>query len=136
MSSSGAMICDRVRMSAYTKALKQVVTEDSVVLDLGAGTGIFSLLACHLGASKVYAIEPFDAICGGEEAARRDGFGQIEFIQNMSQHTELPQSVDVMVSDLRALRRFCNITFHRSSTRGPGSCRRVKYRSPDVTTFG
>ena len=53
----GVMIADRVRVEAYRQALRRVVTPDSIVIDLGAGTGIFTLLACQLGARHVYAIE-------------------------------------------------------------------------------
>ena len=45
----GRMIGDRVRLDAYAEALRRVVTPDSIVLDIGAGTGIMSLLACQAG---------------------------------------------------------------------------------------
>lgn len=67
----GAMIADRVRVSAYADALRRVITSDSVVIDLGTGTGIFALLACRFGARRVYAIEPSDAIQVAREIAAR-----------------------------------------------------------------
>jgi predicted RNA methylase len=57
-----SMIAERVRMRAYTAALRNAVKPGSVVLDLGAGKGIFAVLACRFGARRVYAIEPSDAI--------------------------------------------------------------------------
>ena len=50
----GRMIADEVRMDAYVSALRFVVRPDSVVVDIGAGTGIFALLACRFGARRVY----------------------------------------------------------------------------------
>jgi type I protein arginine methyltransferase len=74
------------------------------VLDIGAGTGILSLLACKLGAGKVYAIEPSDALAIGIELARANGFAdRIEFIQDSSFDVTLPHPADVMVSDLRGV---------------------------------
>lgn len=49
----GRMIADHVRMDAYAQALKAVVTPESVVLDIGAATGIHALLACKFGARRV-----------------------------------------------------------------------------------
>ncbi|MDH3444335.1 MAG: 50S ribosomal protein L11 methyltransferase, partial [Deltaproteobacteria bacterium] len=49
----GSMIADHVRMDAYARALRRAVTADSVVLDIGTGTGIFALLACQFGARRV-----------------------------------------------------------------------------------
>jgi len=53
---------DRVRTGAYCQALALAVKPGDVVVDLGAGTGIFTLHACRLGARLVHAIEPNDVI--------------------------------------------------------------------------
>ncbi len=98
----GNMIADRVRMDAYYKALKAVVTPNSIVLDIGTGTGIFALLACQLGAKKVYAIEPSDAIEVGKKIANINGYSdRIQFIQQFSTNVRLPELVDIVISDLR-----------------------------------
>jgi protein arginine N-methyltransferase 1 len=97
----GAMIADRVRIGAYADALRRVITTDSVVVDLGTGTGIFALLACRFGARRVYAIEPSDAIQVAREIAAANGFAErIEFRQAMSTEITLPERADVIVSDI------------------------------------
>lgn len=98
----GSMIADRERMRAYVGALERVVKPGCVVLDLGAGTGIFSLYACRFGARRVYAIEPNTAVALLPEIARRNGFAdRIEVIAKESTDVTLPERVDVIVSDLR-----------------------------------
>src|SRR5439155_6787570 len=100
----GKMIADGCRMRAYSGALKRAITSDSCVLDIGAGTGILSLLACQYGARKVYAVEPSSAIAIAEEAARANGFAdRMECIQALSTDIRLPQKADVIVSDLRGV---------------------------------
>jgi protein arginine N-methyltransferase 1 len=96
------MMADAVRMEAYTEALRKAVRPGCVVLDIGTGFGIHALLACQLGAGRVYALDPADAIQVGRELARANGFGdRIEFIQDLSTRVELPTRADVIVSDLR-----------------------------------
>jgi protein arginine N-methyltransferase 1 len=100
----GTMIADTVRMDAYAAALEQVVRPGCVVLDIGTGTGMMAMLACRLGARKVYAIDPGDSIHLARAAARASGFAdRIELIQNLSTRVELPERADVVVSDLRGV---------------------------------
>ena len=100
----GAMMAERVRMDAYARALRQSVQPHSVVVDIGAGTGIFALLACHFGARKVYAIEMDDAIEVAREIAAANGFAdRIQFIQDRSTRVELPERADVIISDMRGI---------------------------------
>lgn len=97
----GSMVRDRRRIDAYTRALSAVITPSSVVLDLGAGIGTFSVLACNAGAAQVYAVEPADVITVAEEIAKANGVSErIRFIQRRADALELPEKVDVIVSDL------------------------------------
>ncbi|HYR07256.1 MAG TPA: 50S ribosomal protein L11 methyltransferase [Longimicrobium sp.] len=100
----GAMLADRVRMDAYEAALARVVRPGSVVLDIGTGTGMMALIACRLGARKVYAVDPGDSVHLARAVARSAGFAdRIEFIQDVSTRVELPERADVAVSDLRGV---------------------------------
>jgi protein arginine N-methyltransferase 1 len=98
----GLMIADRVRMEAHARALRQAVKPGSVVVDIGTGPGLFALLACRLGARRVYAIEPHDIIQLGRELALANGCAErITFIQDLSTRVTLPERADVIVADVR-----------------------------------
>jgi type I protein arginine methyltransferase len=104
VSGHGTMIADKVRTQAYLSALQLAVKPDSVVLDLGAGTGFFALMACRFGARRVFAIEPGDIINTAREVAKANGLEKsIEFYQAMSTEVSLPERADVIVSDLRGV---------------------------------
>jgi protein arginine N-methyltransferase 1 len=100
----GQMIADAGRMEAYDQALREAVRPDSVVVDIGTGTGIFAILAARYGARKVYAIEPSDAIEVAREIAGANGCAdRIEFIQEMSTRVALPEPADLVISDMRGV---------------------------------
>jgi protein arginine N-methyltransferase 1 len=100
----GAMIADRVRMDAYSHALRLSVAPGSVVLDLGAGAGTFALFACRSGARRVYAVEPSNIIEVGREIAAANRLAdRIAFVQQRSEQVRLPERVDVIVSDMRGV---------------------------------
>jgi len=97
------MIADSVRMSAYEEALRRSITPDSVVLDIGAGPGIMSLLAAKIGARRVVAIEPNPLVRVGARLAVENGLAdRIIFVQGLSEQIVLEEKADVVVADLRA----------------------------------
>jgi Arginine methyltransferase oligomerization subdomain/Ribosomal protein L11 methyltransferase (PrmA) len=100
----GQMLADAPRMDAYAAALRHTVTPDSVVMDLGSGPGVFALLACKLGARRVYAVEPDNVIRIAREAAKANGFeDQIEFFEQLSTEINLREPASIIVSDLRGV---------------------------------
>src|SRR5947207_700837 len=58
LSAYGEMIADRVRADAYAEALRKTIRKGSIVVEIGTGPGVFAVLACQLGAARVFAIEP------------------------------------------------------------------------------
>jgi type I protein arginine methyltransferase len=100
--SYGHMAADGVRMDAYARAIARAVTPGSVVVDLGAGTGILSLLAAKAGARKVYAVDTNPAVLLLRELAAENDLGdRIEVHDKSSLELTLPEKADVIVSDLR-----------------------------------
>ena len=100
----GEMIADRVRIDAYREALRRAIRPGAVVVDLGTGPGIMAVLACQLGAGRVYAIERETIIqVGREVAAANHCADKIEFIEELSTKVALPVRADVMVSDIRGV---------------------------------
>jgi protein arginine N-methyltransferase 1 len=100
----GSMIADRIRADAYAQALRKTVRGGSIVVEIGTGPGIFAVLACQVGASRVYAIEPSEIIQVAREVAVANGCtGKIEFFEEFSHRVTLPARADVIVSDLRGV---------------------------------
>ena len=100
----GAMIVDTGRFDAYAKAIARAVRPGDAVAEIGCGPGVFALLACRAGARRVFAIESDDSIHFARQLAAANGFAdRIEFFQSDSRKTELPERVNVIVSDIRGV---------------------------------
>jgi len=100
----GKMIADAGRFGAYAKAIAAAVRPGDTVAEIGCGPGVFSLLACRAGARRVFAIESDDSIQLARQLAAANGFtDRIEFFQSDSRKTELPERVNVIVSDIRGV---------------------------------
>lgn len=100
----GRMAGDPVRMDAYVRALSRVVEPGSVVVDLGAGTGIFSLLAARAGAKHVHAIEPNPCVWLLPELAAENGVAdRITVHHATSYEVSLEERANVILSDLRGI---------------------------------
>ena len=99
ITSQASMALDETRNKAYLKALRQLVTEDSVLLDVGAGIAPFGLLAAKLGARKVYLIEPQSVINTVNTIARDNGVGDVvECIHGTIEEATIPEPVDIVTS--------------------------------------
>jgi len=93
------MVFDDHRNSLYAQALRQIITPNSVVLDLGAGLGIHGLLAASMGAKKVYFVEPHANLQVATEVAKDNALGDcVECFQGAIEEVMLPQKVDVIIS--------------------------------------
>jgi len=100
--SYGRMAGDGVRMDAYARAIARVVKPGHVVVDLGCGTGIFSLLALRAGARRVHAIDVNPAVWLARDLAAENGFaGKLEVHEKSSFDVELPEPADVIIADMR-----------------------------------
>src|SRR5262245_50868010 len=94
-------ISDPVLMSGYRKAIGMTVRTGDVVLDLGAGSGILSYMACQAGARRIYAVEPTEIIALIPQLAADNGFADRVILKKCeSFDLELPEKADVMISSM------------------------------------
>ena len=94
------MIRDRVRTDGFRRAIDSTVRPGDVVLDVGAGSGVLSLLAAKAGAARVYAVERTTVAVLAQVLAEQNGVGDVvQVIQGDIMHIELPEPVDVIVSE-------------------------------------
>ena len=98
----GSMVMCEPRMSANAEALRRAITPGCNVIDIGAGPGVFALLACQYGAGSVIAIEPDDSIELLRLLAADNGYlERITIIQGLSTDYRPAVKADVIISDLR-----------------------------------
>ena len=94
------LLSDETRLRRFEAALAEVVQPHHVVLDLASGTGILGWLAARAGARRVYAVEIGGIIQIARELARANNLGdRMVFIKDWSRRAELPEQVDLVVSD-------------------------------------
>src|SRR5262245_58409413 len=93
-------LSDRQRVARYEAALAEIVRPGMAVADMASGTGILGLLACRAGASRVYSIE-VGPIAGLARRIAADNAvtDRLEVIHRHASQVDLPERVDVVVSD-------------------------------------
>ena len=77
------MIKDRVRTGAYNKFIhdNRDFFEGKLVLDVGCGTGILSLMCARAGARRVVAVDNARIIESAKEIAKDNGYdGTITYV--------------------------------------------------------
>lgn len=110
MSQMGSMLRDKDRNAVYEQALQQMISSlvrqiqrPPVVLDVGAGTGLLSLLSAKHGAAQVYGVEMFDSMAhiAAEVVLSNGCVDQVHIINAKSTAIEaLPVPADLLVSEL------------------------------------
>jgi len=94
------MLADNIRVETYRRAIFQTVRKGDRVVDIGTGTGILAFFALQAGARKVYAIETGPIIEVAKKTARDNGFfDRMDFIHQDSIDTEIPERVDVLITE-------------------------------------
>jgi SAM-dependent methyltransferase len=91
---------DRDRNTFYKDAI-DLYCKDKVVLDLGAGLGLLSLMAVRAGAKKVYAVEVNPvAIKALQKLKEDENLLNLIIIESTSWDLDLPEKVDVIVHEI------------------------------------
>jgi len=94
------MVADKTRTLAFAQAIAEVVRPGDVVIDVGAGTGILSILAAKAGARKVIAVERSNMAHCALELIERNGLkDQIEVFHGNAHDLKLDEPADVIVSE-------------------------------------
>ncbi|NWF95599.1 MAG: 50S ribosomal protein L11 methyltransferase [Candidatus Thorarchaeota archaeon] len=76
-----SLLSQKSRLAKFRDALSRVVRQDSLVIDLGSGSGVLALLAARMGARRVIAVEINESTANyARQAARLNGLEQkVEF---------------------------------------------------------
>src|SRR5258707_10590172 len=94
------LLADEERTRAFRDAIRQTVTPEDVVLDLGTGTGVLAFFACEAGARRVYALEQQHTADAAVMLARTFGYAErLTVIHARSHDVELPEPATVLISE-------------------------------------
>ncbi len=96
------MLADGVRNKLLHQAIKSCVFEDTNFLDVGAGTGVWAIIAAKLGAKRVVAIEIEESLIPiiFRHAQENGVANKIEIIHGNSDDVKIRGKFDVIVSEL------------------------------------
>lgn len=92
------MVADLARVEAYAAAIARDAPGKAVA-EIGAGTGILSLLAAQAGARVVHAVEETDIIEVARELFDNNGV-KVALYRGNSREVELPERVDLLIHEL------------------------------------
>ncbi|XP_065834035.1 protein arginine N-methyltransferase 1-like isoform X2 [Oscarella lobularis] len=97
------MLQDKVRTEAYRDfmTLNKALFQDKIVLDVGCGTGILSMIAAQCGAKKVIGVDNSDILYSAIEIVRENKLEEtVDLIKGKIEEVELPiDQVDIIISE-------------------------------------
>lgn len=94
------LIADRVRNAAFKAALAALIRPgETIVADIGAGTGLLGLIAARLGAREVFLYETAEVAGVAAEVLKRNKVRNGHVIPCHSTEMQDPPRVDLIVSE-------------------------------------
>lgn len=94
------LVADRVRNAAFYAALKSVIRPgETVVADIGAGTGILGMMAAKLGAKEVYLYETAAVAGLARDLLKLNRMRNCILFPCHSTEMDSPPRVDVVISE-------------------------------------
>lgn len=95
---------DFVRLEAYRKAIYSQVSKESLVVDLGCGSGILSFFAYQAGAKRIYAVEKSKYIIQlAERISEFNSFNdKIKFVNensNLITKDMINEEIDILITE-------------------------------------
>jgi predicted RNA methylase len=100
------MMNDTYRNDCYEKALRKAVKPESVVLDIGSGSGLLALMAARAGAKQVYTCEKVKVVANmARHIVEANGYSeQIITFNKLSNDlqvgADLSEPADILVSEI------------------------------------
>ncbi len=100
------MLGDRARNDAYQRAIEKAVEGDSIVLDIGTGSGLLSMMAARAGAKHVIACEMVKPLAEvAERIVASNGYAdRITVVAKQSTQLEvgreLPAPASLLISEI------------------------------------
>jgi tetratricopeptide (TPR) repeat protein len=100
-----SMLNDTGRNDIYDQALRKIISPDSIVLDIGSGSGLLAMMAARAGAKQVISCEMVAPIAViAREIVEQNGFSdRISIIAkkstNLEVGTDLTEKANVLVTE-------------------------------------
>lgn len=88
------------RLERMDAAIRAVVGEGDVVVEIGTGVGTYALMAVRAGAERVYALEPDRIGEAARQIVRANGMEErIVLLQGRAEEIALPEPADVLITE-------------------------------------
>jgi len=94
------MVSDNHRTDAFAQAITEAVKPGDLVIDVGAGTGLLSILAAKAGARQVVGVEKSNMAIHAKELIEHNGLtGRVEIFHGDAKDLQLNEKADLIVSE-------------------------------------